>query len=177
MHRWCEFVAATLVVALLMQPAIADSPTCERTKTCAVLPSDFGLFKATNLVATHGSVTPDEVRFGEVPASVGDFPVAFPNIYPNSLSSAAILGSSHSPLVYDLYGMNLFSGSMNWRFDCPDIGSTLPADDANPFNETAQQNANHLLTLSMVPEPSGLLALGTGIIGLLGYSVRRRRAS
>ncbi|MDW8322134.1 MAG: PEP-CTERM sorting domain-containing protein, partial [Armatimonadota bacterium] len=61
----------------------------------------------------------------------------------------------------------------------PDVGSIFLGDDGIPFNGTHSQRFNYLLTLSLipVPEPGGLLALATGIAGLLGYSVRRRRAS
>ncbi|MDW8290022.1 MAG: PEP-CTERM sorting domain-containing protein, partial [Armatimonadota bacterium] len=61
----------------------------------------------------------------------------------------------------------------------PDVGSVFLGDDGVPFNGTHPQSVNYLLTLSLVPvpEPGGMVALATGIVGLLGYSMRRRRVS
>lgn len=147
-----------------------------------------GLFTPTGSVSILGSVTPGDVDYFQIPLLAGDFVAVHLVTVPGSPNNAGALGifdPSANLAVYDLYIPSVLTGVVNvngnWRVAVsgyPDVGSTFIGDDGIPFNGTHTQNINYLLTVSLVPvpEPGGLLALGTGITGLLGYSVRRRRA-
>jgi hypothetical protein len=183
-------VAAAACIATAL-PVLAGSPIPEvepnNTFGTAQLIAR-GLFASTGSVSILGSVTPGDVDYFEIPLLAGDFVVAQLVTVPSSPSSASALGvfdPGANLVAYDLYAPNVLSGvvssSGGWRVAVsgyPDVGSVFLGDDGIPFNGTHTQQINYLLTLSLVPvpEPGGLLALGTGIAGLLSYSVRRRRA-
>lgn len=146
------------------------------------------LFLPTGSVAISGSVSPGDVDYFEVPLLAGDFFAAQLVIVPGPQGNSSVLGMydpSANLVAYDLFAPNVLAGLVSsnggWRVAVsgyPDVGSSFLGDDGIPFNGTHGQSFSYLLTLSLipVPEPGGLLALGTGIAGLLGYSVRRRRA-
>lgn len=185
-------VAATAVAIITAAlPVLAGSPIPE------VEPNNtFGtaqliarsLFLPTGSVAISGSVSPGDVDYFEVPLLAGDFFVAQLVLVPGPQGNSSVLGMfdpGANLVAYDLFAPNVLAGLIpsngGWRVAVsgyPDVGSPFLGDDGIPFNGTHTQTFNYLLTLSLipVPEPGGLLALGTGIAGLLGYSVRRRRA-
>lgn len=179
------------VAAVAAVPAFASSPIPEiepnNTFGTAQL-IDRALFIPTGSVSILGSVSPGDVDYFEIPLLAGDFVAAQLVLRPGSPSSASVLGvfdPSGNFIGYDVDVPNVLAGvvsaSGGWRVAVsgyPDVGSTFLGDDGIPFNGTHSQNIDYLLTLSLVPvpEPGGLLALGTGVAGLLGYSVRRRRA-
>lgn len=190
MRKFQAVLAVLAVAAVSAIPAFAGSPIPE------IEPNDtFGtaqlidraLFGPTGAVSILGSVSPGDVDYFEIPLLAGDFVAAQLVLRPGSPSSASVLGvfdPSGNLAGYDVDVPNVLSGvvsaSGGWRVAVsgyPDVGSTLLGDDGVPFNGTHSQNIEYLLTLSLVPvpEPGGLLALSTGIAGLLGYSVRRRR--
>ncbi len=191
MRKFRTVLAAIAVCTLATLPVFAGSPIPEiepnNTFGSAQLIAR-GLFGATGSVSILGSVAPGDVDYFQIPLLAGDFVAAQLVIVPGSPGNNSALGifdPSANLVVYDLYAPNVLSGvistSGNWRVavsGSPDVGSTFLGDDGIPFNGTHVQNLDYLLTLSLVPvpEPGGLLALGTGIAGLLGYSVRRRRA-
>lgn len=147
------------------------------------------LFTPTGSVSILGSVKPGDVDYFQIPLLTGDFVAVNLVTVPGSPNTAGALGifePSGSLTAYDLYTPSVLTGVVNsngnWRVAVsgyPDVGSTFIGDDGIPFNGTHTQDINYLLTISLVPvpEPGGLLALGTGVAGLLGYSVRRRRTS
>ena len=53
------------------------------------------------------------------------------------------------------------------------ICTVVTLDNVGAFASNGGQG----FTLSAVPEPSGLVLLGTGAIGLLGYTLHRRKAA
>lgn len=181
-------VAACLLAAI---PVFAGSPLPE------IEPNNtFGgaqliartLFVPTGAVSIRGTITPGDVDYFQIPLLAGDFVAANLVIVPGPQGNSSAIGvfdPSANLVADDLYAPNVLSGlipsSGNWRVAVtgyPDVGSTFLGDDGIPFNGTHAQSFDYLLTVSLipVPEPGGLLALGTGIAGLLGYSVRRRRA-
>lgn len=191
MRKLRSVLIAALACAVIALPVFAGSPIPELEPN-----NTFGsaqliartLFTPTGSVSIRGSVAPGDVDYFQIPLLVGDFFAAQLVIVPGSLSNSSALGifdPSANFVAYDLYAPNVLSGVIssngNWRVAVsgyPDVGVTFLGDDGIPFNGTHSQNIDYLLTLSLVPvpEPGGLLALGTGIAGLLGYSVRRRRA-
>lgn len=191
MRKIKAVLAVVAVCAVTAIPVLAGSPISEiepnNTFGTAQLIAR-GLFTPTGSVSIRGSVTPGDVDYFEVPLLAGDFFAAQLVIVPGSRSSSSVLGifdPSANLVAYDLYAPNVLAGVISsnggWRVAVsgfPDVGSAFLGDDGIPFNGTHSQNIQYLLTLSLipVPEPGGLLALGTGIAGLLGYSVRRRRA-
>ncbi|GIV17834.1 MAG: hypothetical protein KatS3mg022_3269 [Armatimonadota bacterium] len=182
-------VAITCIAAAL--PVLAGSPIPE------IEPNNtFGtaqliarsLFTPTGSVSILGSISPGDVDYFEVPLLAGDFFAAQLVIVPGPQGNSSVLGTydpGASLVAYDLFAPNVLAGLVSsnggWRVAVsgyPDVGSTFLGDDGVAFNGTHGQSFGYLLTLSLipVPEPGGILALGTGIAGLLGYSVRRRRA-
>lgn len=147
------------------------------------------LFIPTGSVSILGKITPGDVDYFEVPLLAGDFFAAHLVMAPGSFNNATALGIFNpgaNLVAYDLYAPNVLAGlvpsSGGWRVAVtgyPDVGSIFLGDDGVPFNGTHPQSVNYLLTLSLVPvpEPGGIIALATGIAGLFGYSVRRRRVS
>jgi hypothetical protein len=145
-----------------------------------------GLFTPTGSVSILGKVKPGDVDYFQIPLLTGDFVAVNLVTLPSSAGNASALGifdPAGSLAAYDLYAPNVLTGLVNsngnWRVAVsgyPDVGSTFLGDDGIPFNGTHTQDIDYLLTISLVPvpEPGGLLALGTGVAGLLGYSVRRR---
>lgn len=146
------------------------------------------LFALTGSVSISGSIQPGDVDYFEIPLLAGDFFAAQLVIVPGPQGNSSVLGmynQSANLVAYDLFAPNVLAGmvpsSGGWRVAVsgyPDVGSVFLGDDSVPFNGTHLQSFNYLLTMSLipVPEPGGLIALGTGIAGLLGYSMRRRRA-
>ncbi len=191
MRRIKTVLAAIAVCSLAVLPAFAGSPLPEIEPNNSFGSAQLiarGLFGATGSVSIRGKLTPGDVDYFRTPLLAGDFIAAQLVIVPGSPGNNSALGifdPSANLIVYDLYAPNVLSGLIpsdgNWRVAVsgyPDVGSTFLGDDGIPFNGTHGQSIDYLLTLSLVPvpEPGGLLALGTGIAGLLGYSVRRRRA-
>lgn len=184
-------VAATVAGILAALPVFAGSPIPEiepnNTFSTAQLIAR-SLFALTGSVAISGSVSPGDVDYFELPLLAGDFIAAQLVIVPGPQGNSSVLGMfdpGANLVAYDLFAPNVLAGLVpstgGWRVAVsgfPDVGSPFLGDDGIPFNGTHTQSFNYLLTLSLipVPEPGGLLALGTGIAGLLGYSVRRRRA-
>lgn len=182
-------VLAVAAVAAVSAFASSPIPEIEPNNTFGTAQLiDRALFIPTGSVSILGSVSPGDVDYFEIPLLAGDFVAAQLVLRPGSPSSASVLGvfdPSGNFIAYDVDVPNVLAGvvsaSGGWRVAAsgyPDVGSTFLGDDGIPFNGTHSQNIDYLLTLSLVPvpEPGGLLALGTGVAGLLGYSVRRRRA-
>ncbi len=179
------------VGAALTLPVLAESPIPELEPNGAFGTTQLisrGLFNPTGSVSILGKVKSGEVDYFQI-LPTGDLLAMNLVTLPNSLSSASALGlfdPAGSPAAYDLYTPNVIAGVVNsngnWRVAVsasPDVGSTFLVENGIPFNGSHAQDIKYLLTVSIVPvpEPGGLLALGTGIAGLLGYSVRRRRTS
>lgn len=182
-------VLAVAAVAAVSAFASSPIPEIEPNNTFGTAQLiDRALFIPTGSVSILGSVSPGDVDYFEIPLLAGDFVAVQLVLRPGSPSSASVLGvfdPSGNFIAYDVDVPNVLAGvvsaSGGWRVAVsgyPDVGSTFLGDDGIPFNGTHSQNIDYLLTLSLVPvpEPGGLLALGTGVAGLLGYSVRRRRA-
>lgn len=192
MRKFTAVLAVVAVCALAMQPiARAGSPIPEIEPNNTFGTAQFiarSLFTPTGSVGILGTLQPGDVDYFEVPLLAGDFFAAHLVMAPGAFNNATALGifsPSASLVVYDLYAPNVLSGLIpsngGWRVAVtgyPDVGSIFLGDDGVPFNGTHPQTVNYLLTLSLVPvpEPGGIIALTTGIAGLLGYSVRRRRA-
>lgn len=193
MRKFTAVLAAVAVCALAMHPAArAGSPLPELEPNNTFLSAQFiarSLFTPTGSVSILGTLSPGDVDYFEVPLLAGDFFAAHLVVAPSSSNNATALGlfsPSASLVAYDLYAPNVLAGLVpsngGWRVAVtgyPDVGSLFLGDDGVPFNGTHSQNVSYLLTLSLVPvpEPGGMIALGTGIAGLIGYSVRRRRVS
>jgi len=189
--RKVKAVLIAVGVALTL-PVLAGTPIPEVEPNDAFGTAQLiarGVFNPTGSVSIRGKVKSGDVDYFQIPLLTGDFLAVNLVTLPNSLSGASALGlfdPAGSLVAYDLYTPNVLAGVVNsngnWRVAVsgfPDVGSTFLGDDGIPFNGSHAQDFEYLLTISLVPvpEPGGLLALGTGIAGLLGYSVRRRRTS
>lgn len=188
--RPIKAVLVAMCVALAL-PVLAGSPIPEVEPNNTFGTAQFiarGLFAPTGSVSVLGTIKPGDVDYFQIPLLAGDFVAVHLVTVPGSPGSAGALGifdPSANLAVYDLYVPSVLTGSINtngnWRIAVsgyPDVGAPLIGDDGIPFNGSHVQNLDYLLTFSLVPvpEPGGLLALGTGMVGLLGYSVRRRRS-
>jgi hypothetical protein len=187
--RQIKAVLVAVGVALAL-PVLAGTPIPEIEPNNTFASAQLiarGLFTPTGSVSILGKITPGDVDYFQFPLLAGDFVAVNLVTVPGSPSRAGALGvfdPAGNLAAYDLYVPSVLTGVVNsngnWRVAVsgyPDVGSTFIGDDGIPFNGTHTQTINYLLTVSLVPvpEPGGLLALGTGVAGLLGYSVRRRR--
>lgn len=190
MRKLTAVLAALALCAFAVHPAArAGSPLPELEPNNTFSTAQFidrSLFTPTGSVSILGTLQPGDVDYFEVPLLAGDFFAAHLVIAPGSSNNATALGifaPDASLVAYDLYAPNVLAGlipsSGGWRIAVtgyPDVGSIFLGDDGIPFNGTHPQSVNYLLTMSLVPvpEPGGILALGTGIAGLVGFAVRRR---
>lgn len=183
--RLVLLVSAIYVLNVL--PAFAGSPIPEiepnNTFGTAQL-IDRNLFMLSGAVSITGKLVPGDVDYFQVPLLAGDFISVHVTVRPASPSASTAIGIFDPIETYVAYDRTTLSGLIsadgNWRIAVsgyPDIGPIFVGDDGIPFNGSHVQNIDYLLTVGLipVPEPGGLLALGSGIAGLLGYSVRRRR--
>ncbi|MCS6949425.1 MAG: PEP-CTERM sorting domain-containing protein [bacterium] len=193
MRKLVAVLAVAAAWALLVHPvARAGTPLPEAEPNNTFGTANLiarSLFNPTGSVSILGTLSPGDVDYFEVPLLAGDFFAAHLVIAPGSFNNATALGifdPGANLVAYDLYAPNVLSGLIpsngGWRVAVtgyPDVGSVFLGDDGVPFNGTHPQSVNYLLTLSLVPvpEPGGMVALATGIVGLLGYSMRRRRVS
>lgn len=100
--------------------------------------------------------------------------------------------SSGSPYYYSQYDLTSFGLSGSALIDAIRITNTIAGQTRDGFNnsinggtgfvaERCSPSLNYIAALSTletppVPEPAGLLSLGCGALGLLGFVTRRRRA-
>jgi hypothetical protein len=109
------------------------------------------------------------------------------NDHVNSSGALNITANSSTPFLFDINGVNppavgtspvsytigTFAGGISGF--AASAFSFVPTGWFSDVPTIAQQGNNLILTFTPVPEPLGILALGTGALGLAGWLRRRKR--
>jgi hypothetical protein len=115
--------------------------------------------------AASDLAAPEHLRIVSVPAGV-TFTDYSRNI--DGSSAGGLLGTGYTPAVVEGYNFTFLptangtntASQVKWQFN---VGTLLARGQANAIQ------------LQLVPEPGSMLAMLSGLVGLVGYGIRRRK--
>ena len=125
---------------------------------------------ATAIVESNGGNT-------KLISSTGDYGLWQINLaaHPDFSMADALDPIKATAYAFQLYGWEGNSFNVWKAYKYRDYYLTGHGEPSSPYGTKQWWDPAHVLATQVIPEPSSLLALGSGLVGLSGFFYRRRR--